>query len=172
MAAGGVHHLAQCITCHAWNADMSSTWLNLPLYSPFISSLFGTRVCICNTIDAIGMTFDFSWSKSVQGFWNGPNVDSYCGCSGCYLPKQQRGSHLQSIRDSELSLGASLCSWQGAPFCFPSALSWLKCGCWALRPASKVLPVWEWFRVFETSVGVTSSAAWAIGFRHWLGTEE
>ncbi|KAG0563649.1 hypothetical protein M758_8G046600 [Ceratodon purpureus] len=23
MAAGGVHHLAQCITCHAWNADMS-----------------------------------------------------------------------------------------------------------------------------------------------------
>jgi hypothetical protein len=25
MAAGGVHHLAQCITCHAWNADMSST---------------------------------------------------------------------------------------------------------------------------------------------------
>lgn len=23
MAAGGVHQLAQCITCHAWNADMS-----------------------------------------------------------------------------------------------------------------------------------------------------
>jgi hypothetical protein len=24
MAAGGVHQLAQCITCHAWNADLSS----------------------------------------------------------------------------------------------------------------------------------------------------
>jgi hypothetical protein len=23
MAAGGVHQLAQCITCHAWNADLS-----------------------------------------------------------------------------------------------------------------------------------------------------
>lgn len=40
MAAGGVHHLAQCITCHAWNADMSSTRLHRPPFSHFNSPLF------------------------------------------------------------------------------------------------------------------------------------